>query len=86
VLMTASAGYSTGVSAFNLNSSTAFTTYTGVVRVSRAATRTLSAYAEYLFYYYDFRGSLQLQPGLPPQLQRNVARIGLTWWLPVIGR
>ena len=42
VLFTASAGYSTGVSAFNLNSSTAFTTYTGVVRVSRAATRTLS--------------------------------------------
>jgi len=86
VLLTAAAGYSTGVSAFNLNSSTAFTTYTGVVRLSRAATRTLSAYAEYLFYYYDFRGSLQLQPGLPPQLQRNVARVGFTLWLPVIGR
>jgi hypothetical protein len=86
VLLTVDAGYSSGASVVNLNSSGAFTTYTGSVRLSRGLTRTLALYAQYLYYYYDFRGSLQLQPGFPRTLDRNAARVGLTWWVPLIGR
>ncbi len=86
VLFTAGAAYSSGASALNFGSSSAYTTYTGNVRLSHALTRTLSLYGEYLYYYYDFRGTLQLQPGFPRTLERNAVRVGLTLWVPMTGR
>jgi hypothetical protein len=43
-------------------------------------------YGEYQYYYYDLRGTLQLLPGVPPGLNRNSVRIGMTLWVPVVGR
>lgn len=71
-----SAAYSNGESALNRQSST-FDTYTGDVRLRYALTRTLAAYGEYLYYFWDSRGSLPLAPGIPAGVERNGARVGL---------
>jgi hypothetical protein len=79
-----SGGYSNGNSALQAGSS--FATYTGDVRLRYALTRTWALYTEYLYYYYDFSGTTQLAPGLPPHLERNGVRAGLTLWLPLLNR
>jgi hypothetical protein len=81
----ASAGYSTGASAIDRGRS-AFDTYTGTVRLQYALGRKWAVYSEYLYYFYDFGASTALRPGLPPTLERNSVRLGLTAWIPVIGR
>lgn len=80
----AGAGYSTGVSAV-YRSAAAFDTYTANARVRQAVTRALAIYLEYVYYFYDFDRA-QVQPGVPPQMERNGVRAGLTLWLPVYRR
>ncbi len=80
----AGAGYSSGESAV-YRSAAAFDTYTANARVRRAVTRTLAIYLEYVYYYYDFDRA-QVQPGVPPQMERNGVRAGLTLWVPVFRR
>jgi hypothetical protein len=82
---TATAGYSNGESAFS-QSTAVFDTYTASVRIRQALTRKFALYAEYLYYFYDFGGRLTLPPGLPPTLERNGVRAGLTLWLPAVRR
>jgi hypothetical protein len=71
--------YSNGESALQ---STAFKvkSYTGDVRVRFALTRTLSAFGEYLYYFYDYGGSRLNAPNLIPGVERNGVRAGLTVW------
>jgi len=76
-----SVGYSSGESAVLSNTST-FDTYTGSVKLRYAVSRMWATYVDYLYYYYDFRGRLQLPPGVPPTLKRNGLRAGLTLWMP----
>ena len=78
------AGISTGESAV-ITSTSAFDTYAVNVRVRRSLTRTFAAYLEYVYYFYDF-GAAQVQPGVPPTMERNGVRFGLTIWLPVVRR
>ena len=77
------AGYTTGKSALNLNNSV-FDTYTGDVRLRYSPTRTFATYVQYLYYFYDSRGSLPLVPGMPPTLDRNSIRAGLVVRLPTL--
>jgi hypothetical protein len=81
----AAAAYSNGESAAFRRSS-AFDTYTGSLRVRWALTRHLAAHAEYLYYYYDFRGNAQLPLGMPSTLDRNGIRLGVTLWVPAVRR
>ena len=81
----ASAGYSIGESALNRSSST-FETYTGDARLRYAPTRTFAAYVEYLYYFYDSRGSTPIAPGIPAGLERSGTRVGLTVSVPVLRR
>ena len=83
--VSASAGYSNGESALSRDS-LRFDTYTGNLRVRYALSRTFAMYGEYLYYYYDFRGSAQLLAGIPPGLERNGVRAGLTLWVPALRR
>ena len=83
--VSASAGYSNGESALGRDS-LQFDTYTGNLRVRYALSRTFAMYGEYLYYYYDFRGSAQLLVGIPPGLERNGVRAGLTLWVPALRR
>jgi hypothetical protein len=82
--LTVGAGYSSGASV--LQQSSQFDTYTGDVHGSFVLTRTLSAYLEYLYYFYDFGTSGLLAPGLPQKQSRNGIRVGLTLSTPLLRR
>jgi hypothetical protein len=83
--LTVSAGYSDGESAFSRNAS-ALKSYNGDVRLRYALNRTMAAYVQYLYYFYDFGGNTQLAPGMPTRLERNAVRAGFSLWLPVVQR
>jgi hypothetical protein len=69
-----------------INTASAFTTYTADARLQRAVGKTLAAYAEYLYYFYDFGRGIQLPVGVSPTLTRNTIRVGLSLWLPLKDR
>jgi hypothetical protein len=81
----ASAGYSNGQSALSFEGST-FDTYTGEVRLRYALTRTFAAYVEYLYYFYDSRGSTPIAPGISSGLERKGVRTGLMLRVPALRR
>jgi hypothetical protein len=81
----ASAGYSSGESAFSRNRSI-FETYTGDVRLRYMLTSKLGASVEYLYYFYGSRGSMPLSPGIPSALERKGVRAGLTLLVPALRR
>ena len=81
----ASAGYASGQSALNLNSWT-FDTYTGDVRLRFALTRVFATHVEYLYYFYDSRGTAPLDPRIPQGLERKGVRVGLMLWVPALRR
>jgi hypothetical protein len=83
--VTASAAYSNGASIFDRDGA-GFTTYTATTRFQYALNRKLAAYAQYLYYFYDFRENRQLAPGMVPYLERNAVRAGFTVWVPVLER
>ena len=56
LILTASGRYSTGKSALSLNSLT-FDTDLADIRLRYALTKTVGVYGEYLYHFYDFRGS-----------------------------
>jgi hypothetical protein len=80
----ASARYSSGASAFGGDALT-FDMYATDFRIRFAVTRTLAVYGAYLYYFYDFPRNA-LAPGIPPGLERNAVRAGLTLWLPAVRR
>ena len=45
-----------------------------------------AVFAEYLYYFYDFRQSAQLAPNVPVGLERNGVRAGLTLRVPILPR
>jgi hypothetical protein len=81
----ASGGYSSGTSTIANTSS--YSTYTAQVRMRYALSAEWAAFAEYLYYYYDFRAVPHLLPlGLAPGLERNGVRVGITLWVSPLGR
>jgi hypothetical protein len=80
----ASARYSTGQSAFNRDAP-AFDSYGADLQIRFAVSRTVAVYGGYLYYFYDFPPGA-LTPGIPPSLERNGIRVGLTLWVPAIRR
>jgi hypothetical protein len=79
------AGYSSGQSA--LRTASTYASYTGSVRLQQLIAKNWALFAQYLYYYYDFRGSgLLLLPGVPRGLERNGVRVGLTLLLPFMER
>jgi hypothetical protein len=61
-----------------------YKSYAGSVRARSGLGKMWATYVEYLFYYYEFDNSRELQTGLPPRLTRNAIRGGLTLWVPVM--
>jgi len=80
-----SAAYATGESALNRNA-LFFDTYTADVRLRYAVSRMFALFGEYLYYYYDFQNGALLLAGMPPGLERNGVRAGLTLWMPALRR
>jgi hypothetical protein len=61
-----------------------FDTYRGSVRVQFALAKSMAIHAEYLYYLYDFLGSVQLPIGASPRLERNGVRVGLRLLIPAL--
>jgi hypothetical protein len=70
----------------NLRSSSPFDTYSAWVRVRTALNRSLAAYAEYFFYRYEFADASTRPIGVASQYHRNGVRVGLSLWVPLVGR
>jgi hypothetical protein len=81
--LSASAAYSSGASALNLTNSV-FDAYTGDVRLRYSPTPMFATYVQYVYYFYDSRGTLPLVPGMPSSLDRNSIRAGLVVRLPAL--
>jgi hypothetical protein len=75
----ASGGYSTGEGAIAASGS-AFSTYTGDIRLRYAVARNLAFYVEYSYYSYRFVRGFLVTPGFDPLLSRNGIHVGLTLW------
>ena len=48
-------------------------------RLRLGLTRNAAAYVEYQFFHYDFANSVDLAAGLPPALDRQTVRVGITF-------
>ena len=71
------AGYSTGTSTQSL-SDQRIKAYTGQTRLAFDFGRSVAAYSEYFFYYYDLRGQPGLTRGLPNLSKQHGLRVGVT--------
>ena len=79
----ASGGYSSGEIGFDTaGSSYSSSTLGADLRV--ALSRRLSFFAQYGFYHYGFDSGVQVPFGLPPQLDRQSVRFGISGWLPLV--
>jgi len=85
VNLSVAGGYSSGDSLMT-QGVLAYDTYTANLRVRYGLTRQVGAYAEYLYYFYDFREGALAPLGIPPGLKRNGVRIGMTVWMPTLRR
>jgi hypothetical protein len=81
--LVAGAGYVSGSSAL-LRGSAGFDTYTSDVRLNVTLGRALTPYVQYVYYLYDFRRYGPLVAGIPPALERNGLRVGLTLAVPTL--
>ncbi|HMD35977.1 MAG TPA: hypothetical protein VKH42_13460 [Vicinamibacterales bacterium] len=81
----ASIVHSVGKSALNRTESF-YETYNGDVRLRFALTRTVAAYGEYVYGFYDSRGTAPVIAGLPPSLERNGIRAGFTLRVSAAGK
>jgi hypothetical protein len=74
----ATAAYTSGASA--VNPERRLESYMGNWRLRFAINRSLAAYGEYLYYYYDLRRFQQRDLGLPGVFDQQGVRIGVMLW------
>ncbi len=80
-----SAGRDWSNAANNVSTATADNTNAGV-QAQVALTRMLAATVTYTLFDYQFEEVADLPAGFAPQRRRNAVRVGLSVWLPIIGR
>ena len=83
--LSSSLGYSSGDSILS-RTELLFETYTGNVKLQYAVNNTFAVFAQYLYYFYDFRQNAQLPANVPVGLERNGVRAGLTLRVPISPR
>jgi hypothetical protein len=76
-------GYSTGPLRYGPEQR-AYDTAAATARVRMAITRGLAAQAEYVSYRYVFSDAVTLPTGTAVRGDRQVFRVGLTTWLPLL--
>jgi hypothetical protein len=81
--LTLSVAYSEGQSTGR--ETAAFDTYTGTSQLRFELTGDWSAVVSHTYYRYSFQEVRPIGPQLPPQMNRNAIRVGLSLNLPVVG-
>jgi hypothetical protein len=76
--------FSSGSLASTSQAAAGFNQYSASARLRSAITPVLALFGEYAYYHYDLGAAVATAPGVPPQLQRNTVRAGLTVWLPLV--
>ena len=61
-----------------------YDTFSAVAHLQAALSRHFAAYAQYLYYQYQFGYGVQMPPGFARALDRNGMRVGLTLWTPLL--
>ena len=77
--------YSNGASASTAGA-LKFDTYSAETLARYGLSRSLALYVQYVYYFYDFQQKTALPGGLPPSLERNGIRVGVTVWASPLRR
>jgi hypothetical protein len=75
---------STGHSGFSTARN--YNTYRGSVGLSTALTRFMNIGIDYAYYNYKFDALIELEPGVPRDLDRQSVRAHVTLWAPLLNR
>ena len=59
-------------------------TYAGSSRLQYAMSERWGLFGTYSYYHYEFGSDVPLPTGLLPEVGRHSARIGVSYWLPLI--
>jgi hypothetical protein len=78
-----SAGYSNGRVGFSDDED--YTSTAGAVQARFALSRNSALFASYVYYRYDFQNPASLPTGTPQLFNRQVVRVGVSLWLPLVG-
>ena len=62
-----------------------YTSWTGSTQFRYAISRTSAFTATYLLYSYDYGNPTALPIGLPPNFDRQSFRVGVSFWVPLVG-
>jgi hypothetical protein len=81
----ATTGYSTGALRYSIRPR-AYSMATSTARMRIALTRHFALQTDYTYYRYIFSNTVALPTGIPLRENRNVIRVGLTTWLPLLDR
>jgi hypothetical protein len=68
------------------DTSTSYKTWTFGTQLRWAASQQFAAVVNYYYYTYDVARAVDLPIGLPPTFDRNAVRVGITVWVPLLGR
>lgn len=79
----ASVGYSTGGLRFSTRGR-GYDTYTARSRLRVGVTTNIALDAEYFYYHYLFDSGVTIPSGFPNTLDRQLARVGMTFWVPLL--
>ena len=79
------ASYSNGRLTATLNQNQMIT-YAGTSRLQYAISERWGLFSTYSYYYYEFGSNVPLPTGLLPEVGRHSARIGASYWLPLIAQ
>jgi hypothetical protein len=80
-----SAGYTDGEIGLNTLDNRYATSF-GSAAIQVALTRIVAVHGQYFVYRYDFGTVTSLAAGLSPRVNREAVRVGVTLWLPILGR
>lgn len=61
-------------------------TYTASARIAFALARQAALFSEYSYYRYRFADPVAPAGGFPPIFSRNAVRVGVSLWVPLVGR
>jgi hypothetical protein len=63
-----------------------YDTWTFATQLRWAANRQIALVANYYYYMYDVSRAVDLPLGIFPEFDRNAVRVGITVWVPLLGR
>jgi hypothetical protein len=82
---TAGAFYTRGSVGFKSNDN-GFSNTAAFANLRSAITKNLAVYAQYFYYKYGFQSGVTLPSFLQPELDRQGVTVGLTAFLPLVGK